>query len=77
MILDIVTYPDPRLKQPCEPVTEVTDEIRKLAADMLEPMYAAPGVVVRPGIHRNDFTPRPLRKFFENHRRKIRRAHED
>lgn len=44
MILDIVTYPDPRLKQPCEPVTEVTDEIRKLAADMLETMYAAPGV---------------------------------
>ena len=44
MILDIVTYPDPRLKQPCEPVTEVTDEIRKLAADMLETMYAAPQV---------------------------------
>ena len=44
MILDIVTYPDPRLKQPCEPVAEVTDEIRKLAADMLETMYAAPGV---------------------------------
>ena len=44
MILDIVTYPDPRLKQPCEPVTEVTDEIRKLAADMLETMYDACGV---------------------------------
>ena len=44
MILDIVTYPDPRLKQPCEPMAEVTDEIRRLAADILETMYAAPGV---------------------------------
>ena len=54
MILDIVTYPDPRLKQPCEPVTEVTDEIRKLAADMLETMYAAPGVgLAAPQVGRN------------------------
>ena len=54
MILDIVTYPDPRLKQPCEPVAEVTDEIRKLAADMLETMYAAPGVgLAAPQVGRN------------------------
>ena len=38
MILDIVTYPDPRLKEVCEPVAEVTDDIRQLAADMLETM---------------------------------------
>ena len=44
MILDIVTYPDPRLKEVCEPVAEVTADIRQLAADMLETMYAAPGV---------------------------------
>lgn len=44
MILDIVTYPDPRLKQACEPVQGITEEIRQLAADMLETMYAAPGV---------------------------------
>ena len=44
MILDIITYPDPRLHQPCQPVPVVTDEIRQLAADMLETMYAAPGV---------------------------------
>ena len=54
MILDIVTYPDPRLKQPCEPVAEVTDEIRRLAADMLETMYAAPGVgLAAPQVGRN------------------------
>ncbi|WP_297670261.1 peptide deformylase [uncultured Desulfovibrio sp.] len=54
MILDIVTYPDPRLKQVCEPVEAVTDEIRQLAADMLETMYAAPGVgLAAPQVGRN------------------------
>lgn len=54
MILDIVTYPDPRLQQKCEPVGEVTEEIRRLAADMLETMYAAPGVgLAAPQVGRN------------------------
>ena len=44
MILDIVTYPAASLKEKCVPVTEITDEIRPLAADMLETMYEAPGV---------------------------------
>ena len=54
MILDIVSYPDPRLKEPCQPVAEITDEIRQLAADMLETMYAAPGVgLAAPQVGRN------------------------
>ena len=54
MILDIVTYPDPRLKKVCKPITEVTDEIRQLAADMLETMYAVPGVgLAAPQVGRN------------------------
>ncbi len=54
MILDIVTYPDPRLKEVCVPVTEITEEIRQLAADMLETMYAAPGVgLAAPQVGRN------------------------
>ena len=54
MILDIVTYPDPRLKEVSVPVTEITDEIRQLAADMLETMYAAPGVgLAAPQVGRN------------------------
>lgn len=54
MILDIVTYPDPRLQQKCEPVAEMTEEIRRLAADMLETMYAAPGVgLAAPQVGRN------------------------
>ena len=43
MILDIVTYPAPSLAEKCAPVTEMTEEIRQLAADMTETMYDAPG----------------------------------
>ncbi|MFC7398221.1 peptide deformylase [Chelatococcus sp. GCM10030263] len=43
-IRPIILIPDPRLKTPSEPVTEVTDEIRALAADMLDTMYDAPGI---------------------------------
>ncbi|WP_404423961.1 peptide deformylase [Thalassospira australica] len=41
---DILIIPDPRLKQECEEVAEVNDEIRELLDDMLETMYAAPGI---------------------------------
>ncbi|HEX5790220.1 MAG TPA: peptide deformylase [Luteolibacter sp.] len=44
MILEIVQYGHPVLRQRCEPVTEVTDEIRQLVADMLETMVDAHGV---------------------------------
>lgn len=44
MLRDILIHPDPRLKKLCEPVTDITDELRSAAADMLETMYAAPGV---------------------------------
>lgn len=40
----IITLPDPRLRLVSEPVGPITDEIRKLAADMLQTMYDAPGV---------------------------------
>ncbi len=43
-LLKILEYPDPRLRIKAQPVAAVTDEIRQLAADMLETMYAAPGV---------------------------------
>jgi peptide deformylase len=43
-VLKILEYPDPRLRIKAEPVAAVTDDIRQLAADMLETMYAAPGV---------------------------------
>lgn len=42
-IRDILTYPDPRLREVAKPVAIVTDETRKLVDDMAETMYAAPG----------------------------------
>jgi peptide deformylase len=44
MILDILEYPDPRLRKIATPVPVVTADIRKLVRDMAETMYAAPGV---------------------------------
>jgi len=40
----ILVAPDLRLKEVSEPVSEVTDETRRLMDDMLETMYAAPGI---------------------------------
>jgi len=43
-LLEILEVPDPRLRQVSTPVEEVTDETRRLIADMLETMYEAPGI---------------------------------
>ncbi|MFO1434933.1 MAG: peptide deformylase [Gammaproteobacteria bacterium] len=43
-LLEILHFPDPRLRLLARPVTAVTDEIRALVADMFETMYAAPGI---------------------------------
>jgi len=42
--LPIITLPHPLLRKPSRPVEQVDAEVRKLADDMLETMYAAPGV---------------------------------
>ena len=41
---NILIHPDPRLKKAAAPVASVTDELRRLADDMLETMYDAPGI---------------------------------
>ncbi|MDH5436417.1 MAG: peptide deformylase [Gammaproteobacteria bacterium] len=43
-LLNILHYPDPRLRNHALPVDEVTDAIRQTIDDMLETMYAAPGI---------------------------------
>lgn len=43
-IREIITVPDPRLKLKSQPVEAVDDELRALMDDMLETMYAAPGI---------------------------------
>ncbi|MBK1718221.1 peptide deformylase [Thiocystis violacea] len=42
--LDILTFPDPRLRNKALPVDRVDERIRQLVDDMLETMYAAPGI---------------------------------
>ncbi len=44
MIRPILIHPDPRLKKHCAPVDDLSDARRKLAKDMLETMYDAPGI---------------------------------
>ena len=43
-LLPILRFPDPRLKTVAVPVEKIDDGIRRLARDMAETMYEAPGI---------------------------------
>lgn len=43
-ILNILHYPDPRLRQKALPVEKVDSEIKQFVSDMFETMYDAPGI---------------------------------
>ena len=43
-LLEILRFPDPRLRNIAQPVQTVDDDIRQLLDDMLDTMYAAPGI---------------------------------
>lgn len=43
-LLNVLNFPDKRLRIKAIPVDEVDDEIRQILDDMLETMYAAPGI---------------------------------
>lgn len=43
-LLEILRFPDPRLRKKAKSISDVSDDIRQLADDMLETMYAAPGI---------------------------------
>ena len=43
-VLDILEFPDPRLRTVAREVTQVTEQTRALIDDMFETMYAAPGI---------------------------------
>ena len=43
-ILDILEFPDSRLRTIAKPVAVVDDEVRQLVDDMFETMYEAPGI---------------------------------
>ena len=71
--LDIIIAPDPRLKVKCKPVAKVDTKVARLMDDMLETMYAAPGIglaapqvgvaqrVIVLDVAREDEKPAPLR----------------
>lgn len=43
-LLNVLYFPDPRLRIKAEPVAEVDGEIQQLVDDMFETMYQAPGI---------------------------------
>ena len=43
-ILEILEFPDPRLRTVAKPVENVDEQLRQLIDDMFETMYAAPGI---------------------------------
>jgi len=43
-LLDIITIPDPLLKAVSDPIGDIDTAVRKLADNMLETMYEAPGI---------------------------------
>jgi peptide deformylase len=72
----IILHPDPRLKKTSLYISDLTDDLRLLADDMLETMYGAPGVglaspqvgilkrlVVLDCVKANTNAPRPLIMF--------------
>ena len=43
-LLNILHFPDPKLRTLAKPVTEFDDNLRQLVTDMFETMYEAPGI---------------------------------
>ena len=43
-LLEILHFPDPRLRLRAEPVPQVDDQVRQMVKDMFETMYDAPGI---------------------------------
>ena len=43
-ILEILKFPDPRLRKIAKPVTDFDDQLKTLSQDMLNTMYQAPGI---------------------------------
>src|SRR5689334_4261924 len=57
-LLPILEFPDTRLRIRAKPVEHFNEELKRLVADMLETMYAAPGVGLagtQVNVHRHIF----------------------
>ena len=43
-LLEILHFPDSRLRLKAQPVSQVDDQVRQMVSDMFETMYNAPGI---------------------------------
>jgi peptide deformylase len=58
-LLNILKYPDPRLRIKAQPAEQITDELRQMIDDMFETMYESQGVglaATQANIHKRFFT---------------------
>lgn len=58
-LLEILRYPDPRLRIKAQPVTKVDDALRHIVEDMFETMYATQGIglaATQVNVHQRLFT---------------------
>lgn len=58
-LLEILKYPDPRLRVTAQPVTKIDDDFKRMVEDMYETMYDAQGVglaATQVNIHLRFFT---------------------
>ena len=58
-LLEILKFPDPRLRTKAQPITKIDDHLRKIVDDMYETMYANKGVglaATQVNIHQQIFT---------------------
>ncbi|HLB41484.1 MAG TPA: peptide deformylase [Gammaproteobacteria bacterium] len=57
-LLEILHFPDPRLRVKAQPITQIDDHLRRIVDDMYETMYANNGVglaATQVGIHQQIF----------------------
>ena len=53
-LIEILKYPEPKLRKPSVEIKDITDEVLKLLDDMAETMYDAPGIgLAAPQIGKN------------------------
>jgi peptide deformylase len=58
-VLEILKYPDPRLRKKAQPITTIDDALRRIVDDMYETMYQSEGVglaATQVNIHQRLFT---------------------
>lgn len=69
--MNILKYPDPRLRVKCKPLSEINDKIRQDANEMIELMLKAEGVGLAASQVGLDYRMIVIRQILENGERKV------